>query len=542
MTRTPGVTEARRRAQAAGSAAARARLNVQVGSGPETIRKIQDLVNGRKLPQIYVADGRLVHIEEVSGAAAAVTGEEDSPLPVVASELDRHLLASLLARHTLTYELKSRKGDKGQADDYKQEVTPSPQILMSVLAPKKWPGLLPYRGMAGAPLLRPDGTLLQKPGYDEATGLYLASKVPLDRVPDQPTARQVDNAQRFFLDQFLRDFCWVGEPDRANYLAVLATPILRWYLRTLIPFVVFTATMPSSGKTILTSGPGMLYGQRVLTWPDGNDADNELRKVITSVLADPVGAVIFDNLAEGTVIKSPVLARLLTERNWADRLLGGNATANYANDRLWCATGNNLRLGGDMVSRTVLIELDPDMPHPEERGADFAIPNLDQWILAPANQRKVLWHLLILILDWINNGAPRDDTLTMRQFTPWARALGGFLNHHAIKGFLANTESTRNIDEESSTWTAFLAKWHERHGTAWLTTHELHADADTPPGQLDEWDGLFIRDGRGRLPAENSLGMRLGAQVNRWRGSYVLRRAKDSHTKTSRWRIETAPE
>lgn len=538
MTRTPTVAEARRRAQGASE-----RPGVRVGSGPETIRAIQNLINERKLPQLYVADGRLVHIEEVSGAAAAVTGEEDSPLPVAATELDRHLLASLLARHTRTYELKSRPGVKGQeATTHDQEVTPSQQILTAVLAPKTWPGPLPYRGMAGAPLLRPDGTLLQKPGYDQATGLYLASKVPLERVPDRPTARQVENAQRFFLDQFLHDFCWVGDPDRANYLAVLATPILRWYLRTLIPFVVFTATMPSSGKTILTSGPGMLYGQRVLTWPDGNESDNELRKLITSVLADPVGAVIFDNLAEGTVIKSPVLARLLTERSWADRLLGGNATASYVNDRLWCATGNNLRLGGDMVSRTVLIELDPNMPHPEERGADFAIPSLDQWILDPANQRKVLWHLLILILDWINNGAPRDDTLTMRQFTSWARALGGFLNYHSIKGFLGNVESARNIDEESATWTAFLAKFHELHGEAWLTTHELHLDGDTPPGQLDKWDGLFITDGRGKLPAEVSLGRRLSAQVGRWRGFYVLRCAKDSHTKASRWRVETTPE
>jgi hypothetical protein len=538
MTRTPSVAEARRRAQGA-----RERQEVQVGSGPETIRAIQDLINEGKLPQVYVADGRLVHIEEVSGAAAAVTGEEDSPLPVTASELDRHLLASLLARCTKTYQLKSRPGAKGHAaSTIEEEVTPSPQILTAALAPKTWPRLLPYRGMAGAPLLRPDGTLLQKPGYDQATGLYLASKVSLDPVPDRPTARQVESAQAFFLDQFLRDFCWVGEADRANYLAVLATPILRWYLRTLIPFVVFTATMPSSGKTILTSGPGLLYGQRVLTWPDGNDADNELRKVITSVLADPVGAVIFDNLAEGTVIKSPVLARLLTERNWADRLLGGNATANYANDRLWCATGNNLRLGGDMVTRTVLIALDPNTPHPEERGADFAIPGLDQWILDPANQRKVLWHLLILILDWINNEAPRDETLTMRQFTPWARALGGFLNHHGIKRFLGNTESTRNIDEDSAIWEAFLAKFHELHDSAWLTTHELHADADTPPGQLDKWDGLFITDGRGRLPAEISLGRRLGGQVGRWRNSYVLRCAKDSHTKTNRWRVETTPE
>ena len=164
----------------------------------------------------------------------------------------------------------------------------------------------------------------------------------------------------------------------------------------------------------------MLYGQRVLTW---THSDEELRKAITSVLADPVGTIIFDNLAEGTVIDSPVLARLITDRTWADRLLGGNKTAAFANDRVWTATGNNLRLGGDMRTRSVLVGLNPDMPRPEER-TGFQIPDLDQWILVPANQRQVLWHLLVLVADWTRNGAPRRSGLTMRQFTPWAEAVG----------------------------------------------------------------------------------------------------------------------
>ena len=126
-----------------------------------------------------------------------------------------------------------------------------------------------------------------------------------------------------------------------------------------------------------------------------------------------------------------MLARLITDRTWADRLLGRNKTAAFANDRVWTATGNNLRLGGDMRTRSVLVGLNPDMPRPEER-TGFQIPDLDQWILAPANQRQVLWHLLVLVADWTRSGAPRRRGLTMRQFTPWAEAVGGFLAHHGI--------------------------------------------------------------------------------------------------------------
>jgi len=344
----------------------------------------------------------------------------------------------------------------------------------------------------------------------------------------------VTAARDFLFVTFLGDFPWVTAADKANYIALLVTPILRGFLRTLIPFGVVTSTMPGSGKTILTCGLGMLYGQRVLTW---TNSDEELRKAITSVLADPEGTVIFDNLAEGTIIDSPVLARLITDRTWADRLLGRNATAAFANDRVWTATGNNLRLGGDMRTRSVLIGLNPDMPRPEER-TDFKIPNLDQWILAPANQRRVLWHLLVLVADWTARGATRRDGLTMRQFTPWAEAVGGFLEHHGLDDFLANVETVRDIDDEEASWSAFFAQWRKVHGDKWLTSHELHLSADIPPGEMDVWDGNFVINERGRIPSPKSLGKLLTGQINRYRGSYVLRSEADKHTKVRTWCVE----
>jgi len=405
----PGVAEAERHEDG--------RVRVRAATDPDTIRALRSTIDSGLLPQTYVRSGRVVHVEGISGAAGGIAGDEDSPLPVTASELTPPALAALLAEHTFTYRKKT--GAKG-TDEPDQEVTPGFAVLAAALAPKHWPDLRPLQGIVGAPVLRPDGSLLQEPGYDPATGLYLASKVQLGCVPEEPTTDEVAAARSFLLDTFLGDFPWVGPADKANYLGLLATPVLRGYLRTLIPFGVVTSTMAGSGKTILTCGLGMLYGQRVLTWTHNDD---ELRKAITSVLADPVGTIIFDNLAEGTAIDSPVLARLITDRTWADRLLGKNATAAFQNDRVWTATGNNLRLGGDMRTRSVLVQLDPDMPRPEER-TGFAIPGLDQWILHPANQRTVLWHLLVLIADWTRNGSPRRHGLTMRQFTPWAEALG----------------------------------------------------------------------------------------------------------------------
>jgi hypothetical protein len=514
---------------------------IETGTGPATIRALRDAIDAGKIPGTYVSGGQVVHVERVSGTAEGISGEEDSPLPVTASAVGPPELAALLAASTYTYRVRSRKDPDGKEETYREEVTPAPGVLAAALAPKEWPGLhkcRSFHGIVGAPVLRPDGTLLQTPGYDKSTGLFLASKVPLDLVPTAPRKAQVMAARAFLLDDFLGDFPWVSAADKANYLGLLVTPILRSYLRTLIPFGIVTSTMPGSGKTILTCGLGMLYGQRVLTWTHN---DEELRKAITSVLADPVGTIIFDNLAEGTVIDSPVLARLITDRTWADRLLGKSATVAFQNDRVWTATGNNLRLGGDMRTRSVLIGLNPDTPRPEER-TGFTIPNLDQWILVPANQRQVLWHLLVLVADWTRNKAPRRTGLTMRQFTSWAEAVGGFLGHHEVDGFLANVETVRDIDDDEADWITFYAQWRKKFGDQWITSEQLRQSAEStwdPAGARDDpWDGQFLTDRRGRPLSAKSLGRILTGQIDGFRGPYRLRADRDDHAKVRLWRVE----
>ena len=126
----------------------------------------------------------------------------------------------------------------------------------------------------------------------------------------------------------------------------------------------------------------------------------------------------------------------------------------------------------------------------------------------------------------------------MRQFTPWAEAVGGFLAHHGVGGFLANAETVRDIDEEEAMWTAFLAQWRKLHGDKWLTSTELRLTADVPLSAHDPWDGWFITDGRGRYPTSKSLGRLLTGQIGRYRGSYVLRSEQDKHTKVRTWRVE----
>ncbi|MEV5539180.1 hypothetical protein AB0L13_20170 [Saccharopolyspora shandongensis] len=509
------------------------RPKVRVGTNPEAIRVLTQAVGNRLLPDTYVQDGAPVVVEAVSGAGDPTAGDDDVALPLTASLLRPPLLAGLLAEHAYVYRPELDK----EGRPMEIEVSPSGPVLGAVLAPRSWPELPVLRRIISTPVLRSDGTLLQQPGYDPATGYFLAGRTHLEPVPEKPTPEQVATAREFLLERFLHDFPWLSPADRANYLGLLVTPIIRPFTRALSPFGVIDATMPGSGKTILSGCVGLLVGQRVLTW---TDSEEELRKSITTVLADQIGVVVFDNLEEGAVIGSAVLARLVTERTWTDRKLGSNTASTFPNDRLWLATGNNLGVGGDMASRTVWVRLDPDCPRPEARSG-FTIPNLDSWILEPANQATVLRHVLTLILDWTAAGARISTQVPqMRQFTRWAQHIGGFLEHHGIPGFLANSESARELDEDAAEWRAFLLRWHALHGSKPVSASELLASAEPGPGP-DPWVGSFPTTKTGKLPNTRSLGHKLKGQIGRWRGDIVLRSVVDTETNARSYWVERQP-
>ena len=70
------------------------------GHGPEVIRGVQDALCEGKIPFTYVADGRAVAVQAVTGSPDA---DGSRPLPVAVTALEPALLKSMLARFTFTF-------------------------------------------------------------------------------------------------------------------------------------------------------------------------------------------------------------------------------------------------------------------------------------------------------------------------------------------------------------------------------------------------------------------------------------------------------
>jgi len=512
---------------------------IHISGSPDAIRKLKAALAAGAVPDVYVTGGRPVRIERVSGTLA-VDLDGDAPLPVTATPVTPPLLAHLLAAHTYTYRLRPGTDEAGRPVFTEEETTPGPAVLSAALAGAEWPSVPTLAGIIGTPVLRRDWTLLQQPGYDPVSGLYLAPTVGLPPVPERPDPGQVAAARAFVLSTLLGDFEWEDRASLANYVALMVTPFLRRPLRALVPLAILSASAPASGKSLLSALIGLLVGQQTVPWPADNDT--ELEKLITSTFTVESGAVIFDNLAEGEVIGSPILANLLTNPMWSSRILGKSGMGAWANDRLWMATGNNLRVGGDIASRSVGVRLKPTAPHPETR-TGFAIPDLQGWIKDPRNRAALLWRLLILVADWVAAGTPRDTTVPMmRQFTPWAHGAGGFLAHHGITGFLTNLNALRRMDEQDHKWAVFLATWLYRLGPGLVKVADVLASGD--PGRdhpAGPWDGDFITDDKGRIPrTPQKLGQLLAGQTDRFHGDppLTLRAVTEAHNSTRLYRVE----
>ena len=501
----------------------RDRPEIDITDEPTAIVALADAIEGRAFPGTYVRSGRVVEIAQPSGEVENLV----TFAPVTPDRMRR-----LLAEHTNTYKRKTTK-------DGEQYIPASPTVstCAAALTGQHWPGLQPLNGLIHAPVIRPDGTVLQTPGYDEPTGLFLAPTVDVPQVPDKPTLSDIANARKYLVDFVLGDFCFDSPTSRANYVALLMTPMLRLFIGGMVPFGIISAATRGSGKTYLTSVLNAIYGCHMTTWQKD---DTETAKVITATMRETsVPVVVFDNVDIHDTVDHPSLAMLLTSRSWSGRVLGASSTFTAPNDRLWLCTGNNVAVGGDISSRSVLVNLDPQMERPELR-TGFAIADLDGWLHDDANRGELLRAVLTLARAWVAAGAPRAER-PMRNFTAWAEAMGGLCGFLDLPGFLDNeAQLVEGADDEETGTAAFLAQWFTLYGSTPQRSVDLldSAKPDAIMGQWrDSWNGTFPTRANGGAYSVRGMGKFLAARRNRIFGGLKLVGEMDAHTKIWLYRV-----
>jgi hypothetical protein len=218
------------------------------------------------------------------------------------------------------------------------------------------------------PTLRPDGTILQTPGYDAPTHVYYdpcGTKFP--EIPDKPTADQAREAFKLLKEAF-GSFPYNSEVDRSVALAAVLTAVVRRYLPS-APLVAISAPVPASGKTLLSDCVALLVTGAPAPAMTFAETDEEAKKTALAVLMEGDPVVLIDNVERP--LSGDWLCSILTSEIYKQRMLGKTEMISVPTRTLFLATGNNIQIAGDMRSRSLLCRLDPKTERPEQREFNY---------------------------------------------------------------------------------------------------------------------------------------------------------------------------
>ena len=383
-----------------------------------------------------------------------------------------------VAGETFLRGLAARAANFVRAREYKAGYIETPTdppltAIRDILAMGPWSELPLLSGITQAPIMHEDGSIHDTPSYDPETGLYFAGGVDMPEIPAHPDPSDVARAVKVLTEPFI-DFPFADDSSLSNTLGAVLAIVLRPIIHGPVPAILINKHQQGAGATLLSNtlaviGTGL--PAFVESMPVGRGADEELRKLLTSILIAGRPLVVFDNI-DG-YLNSPVLGALLTAERWQDRQLGGNQLVTVPQRSVWIFNGNNVTLGGDLPRRCFEILIDPKRPRPWLREPDtFRHPDLLAW--TRENRGQLLAAAFTLARAWIQAGRPLPDDLpVLGGFQEFVKVVGGVLAFAGVEGFLANLTDLYERSEQDDGWAAFLHAWYDVFGESGVTVAKI---------------------------------------------------------------------
>jgi hypothetical protein len=392
-------------------------------------------------------------------------------------ELPRPLLQERLAADARWL----RVGKDGPTPDH-----PPGWCVSAVHARGEWEGIRHLEAVIDHPVLKPEGSLLDTPGYDPETALYYQPSGATPDVPERPTKDDAVAACEKLLG-VVQDFPFASQTHRAAWVAALLTPLARFAFTGPSPLFLADANVRGAGKGLMLNAIAQIVtGAEFATATYTND-EAELRKRITSLALKGDRLVLLDNLAGK--FGNAVLDAALTSTRWEDRVLGGNRMFRGPLYVTWYATGNNVALGADTARRVCHIRLDSPLERPELRN-DFRQPRLLAWVRK--QRAQLLGAALTLLRGFCAAGQPDMGLPAWGSFEGWSV----LVRNAVVWCGLPDPGETRiqlqeSSDAEATAMRMLLAAWEKmdtagRGYTAARVVNVLYADPSLNP---PDWRG-----------------------------------------------------
>jgi putative DNA primase/helicase len=271
-------------------------------------------------------------------------------------------IIDLLSRHA-DFEKFDKRSNKWIAAD-------PPEMVARIILARDSGGKFPaVTGAITTPTLRHDGSILDTPGYDAETGLYLELD-PGVKMPPMPAAPTRADALRALaiLKDLISGFPFVTEVDRAVALSGFMMAVLRGAMLT-APLHVFRAHTAGTGKSLLVDTAAAIATGRWCPVIGAGKTEEEREKRLGALLLGGVAIVSIDNV--NGELGGDALAQMTERPLVQPRILGKSEMPEIECKSAVFATGNNLTIVGDTVRRCLISTQDAGVERPELRTFNF---------------------------------------------------------------------------------------------------------------------------------------------------------------------------
>lgn len=467
---------------------------------------------------LYQRSGRIVGVGEVK---IITSGQSDSVAQLITERGDYALVEDLTAAATF------KKFD-AKSEDWK--ACGAPKDIAKTLKDRGTRLKLPVlMGIVNAPTIRPDGSLLEQPGYDPDTGLLNDPRGTIfPKIAEQPSFEDGKAALNLLEDLF-STIPFVADSDLAVAVSAILTACSRNAYPT-APMHAITAPAAGSGKSMIVDiATVVATGRLAAVMALGKKAD-ETEKRLGGALMSGSPVLALDNCETG--IGGDLLCQILTQTMVRIRVLCGSAILDLPTNILITATGNNLVLVGDMTRRTVMCRIDPKTEGPELRVFDTPNP------VAVARERRgeIVAAALTVLRAYVVAGRPAQAS-PLGSFEGWSRTVRDALLWLRSADPVGSMEEARKSDPELAQLTGVLTQWREVVGFSRVTAHQVIEAAIRKKDWGEEGtfahpefrDALLAVGGiRGAIDGKR-LGAWLGYKKDKVVGGFVLKKGPQEH-------------
>jgi putative DNA primase/helicase len=472
---------------------------------------------------IYTRAGFLVHV--VRDGSRHVPGL-DRPIgtPVIVPVPVHHL------RECLDRTARWVKYDNG---GQKMVPTLPPMFVANALAARGEWILSPLEAIIETPTMRPDGSILDSPGYDQETAVLFEPGTT--QFPSMPPSASFDDAVQALAeirDPF-GDFPFVAESDLSALLAYLLTVLARPAITGPCPLFALRAPTPGSGKGLLANVVSVIATGRNATIMTPIKDDDEARKRLLAIGLGGARTVVIDNVTGS--FGSASMAAALTTGSLSDRVLGLSQLATVPIRAVFALTGNNVVFRGDLARRVVPCDIDPQVEHPEDRpGSAFHHPDLLPYVAALRPQLVVAG--LQILRAYHLAGRPPHGKPRRGSFEAWDDLIRGALIWAGAADPLTGCERIRETaDVEREALREALEAWSEVYGVEAATASQAVENVKDKNHVRDALAGFVGCEGD-RLSARR-LGYALRTAVGQIAGGLRFEREGGSTHGVARWKV-----